>query len=214
MGRMAGDQFTVDTRPGPATVALETPTRRPRGLLLLGHGAAGGVDAVDLRAARDGALAAGWAVGRVTQPYRVAGRRTPPPASTLDGAWTEVVAAARDRVGPALPLVVGGRSSGARAACRTARALGAVGVLALAFPLHPPGRPERTRAGEIDRDLPTLIVNGDRDPFGVPEAGGLVEVVVRPGERHDLRGDPAAVGEAVRAWLSGLRVVTRPTVRR
>jgi predicted alpha/beta-hydrolase family hydrolase len=208
---MTGDQFTVDTDHGPAAVVLEG-QQAPRGLLVLGHGAAGSVDARDLLAVRDAAVADGWVVARVTQPYRVAGRRAPPQASTLDSAWTAVTAAVRARVGPAVPLVVGGRSSGARVACRTARALGAVGVLALAFPLHPPGRPDRSRAGELDPGVPTLVINGDRDPFGVPEAHGQVRVVVRPGEGHDLRRDPGAVAEAARSWLAGL--ATRSARRR
>jgi predicted alpha/beta-hydrolase family hydrolase len=152
-------------------------------------------------------------VVRVTQPYRVAGRRTPPAALILDEAWAAVVSVLRaDDAVADIPLLLGGRSSGARVACRTARALGAVGVVALAFPLHPPGRPEVSRAEEIDPDVPTLIINGDRDPFGVPdreavsaigEPGSLVEVIVRPGDRHDLRKDPAALGRAVVEWLRG-----------
>jgi len=211
----------VPTPRGEAVVLLEVPAlRRPasgrtgpgiRSLLVLGHGAGGDVDTADLVAVRDAALGAGVIVARVTQPYRVLGRRSPPPAATLDEAWVAAVSAIRDQVAalaagrkdvaPDLPLVVGGRSSGARVACRTGRGLGAVGAVALAFPLHPPGRPESSRAGELDPALPTLVVNGDRDPFGVPVAAGAVEVLVRPGERHDLRKDPAAVGEAVAAWL-------------
>jgi predicted alpha/beta-hydrolase family hydrolase len=166
----------------------------------VGHGASGGVETVDLNAAREAARDAGLAVARVTQPYRVQGRRVPPAAPVLDEAWTVVVAAVRERVGAA-PLVVGGRSSGARVACRTAHALGAIGVLALAFPLHPPGRPTMTRAAELDARVPTLVVNGDRDPFGVPEPAGLIRVVVRPGDRHDLRRDPPGLREIVGDWL-------------
>lgn len=157
------------------------------------------MDAQDLLAVRDAALAASVMVARVTQPYRVRGRRAPAPAGQLDQAWSAVVSALR----PAgVPLVVGGRSSGARVACRTARALGAVGIVALAFPLYPPGRPDRSRAAELLTGLPTLVVNGDRDPFGVPSPGPGIEVRVRPGERHDLRRDPAAVAGAVLDWLS------------
>ncbi|GAA1773630.1 alpha/beta family hydrolase [Luedemannella helvata] len=191
----------VETPRGPAEVDWVLPAGRAKGLLVLGHGAGGSVDAPDLCAVRDAAQAVGFAVARVTQPYRVAGRRAPPAASTLDEAWTTVVAALPGLTGVKRKLIVGGRSSGARVACRTARALGAVGVLALAFPLHPPGRPEVTRAGELDPTMPTLVINGDRDPFGVPEAGGAVEVVVLAGERHDLKRDPALVGAAARAWL-------------
>ena len=97
--------------------------------------------------------------------------------------------------------MVGGRSSGARVACRTAAELGAAGVLALAFPLHPPGRPDRSRAAELPGDVPTLVVNGDRDPFGVPEPSGVVEVAVRPGATHDLRKDLAGTGDIVLTWL-------------
>ena len=211
----------MPTPAGDALVVLEQGRGRPRGLLVLGHGAGGGITAVDLVAVRDEALRAGCAVARVTQPYRVAARRRPPPATAvLDTAWVAAVAATRERVaaaggaaggaagdtaglaaGPAAALVVGGRSSGARVACRTARAVGAVGVLALAFPLHPPGRPAVTRAAELDPGVDTLVINGERDPFGVPEADGLVRVVVLPGERHDLSRDPGAVAVAAMAWL-------------
>jgi predicted alpha/beta-hydrolase family hydrolase len=186
-----------------ARVALDEPAGPVGCLLVLGHGAGGGVDTVDLLAVRDAALGAGAAVARVLQPYRVAGRRAPAPAGQLDEAWTAVVAELR-RDGPCrpdAPIVVGGRSSGARVACRTARAVGAVGVLALAFPLHPPGKPDRSRLDELSTGVPTLVVNGANDPFGVPPPGGDVEVVIRPGERHDLRRDPAAVAVAAVEWL-------------
>jgi predicted alpha/beta-hydrolase family hydrolase len=97
-----------------------------------------------------------------------------------------------------------GRSSGARVAARTAAAVRATGVLALAFPLHPPGSPEKSRAGELDPSMPTLVLNGDADPFGIPEATGEVRVVVLPRERHDLRRDPAAMATAAVAWLTSL----------
>lgn len=172
----------------------------PASLLVLGHGAGGDVGAPDLVAVRDAAVAAGVAVALVTQPYRVAGRRAPAPAAHLDEAWRAVLDVLAERA-PGLPLIVGGRSSGARVACRTAGAVGAAGVVALAFPLHPPGNPTRSRADELLTGLPTLVVNGDRDPFGVPVAGPGVELVVLPGERHDLRKAPDAVGQAVVAWL-------------
>ena len=167
---------------------------------MLGHGAGGGIDAADLTAVRDVARTAQVALARVTQPYRVLGRRAPAPAGHLDDAFDEVVRELRRAVGD-LPLVAGGRSSGARVACRTAARTGAVGVLALAFPLHPPGRPEKSRLSELPTDLPTLVVNGDRDPFGVPPAAGPVRVVVRPGERHALDVDPAGTAAVVLAWL-------------
>src|SRR3954469_17977753 len=141
------------------------PAGPPVSVLFLGHGAGGGVDAPDLVALTETATASGVRVVLVTQPYRVAGRRAPAPAGQLDEAWTAVVAHYRV---PELPLIFGGRSSGARVACRTAPTLGAAGGLALAFPRPPPGRPDKSRAEELPTAIPTLVLNGDRDPFGVP----------------------------------------------
>lgn len=191
----------IITPHGPAGMELEWPVGPPAALLVLGHGAGGGVNAPDLLALRDAALAAGLAVARVTQPYRLAGRRAPAPARQLDVAWTVVLSVLRARC-PGIPLVVGGRSSGARVACRTADAVGAAGVVALAFPLHPPGRPERSRAAELPASVPTLVVNGDRDPFGMPVAAvPTVRVITRPGERHELRKDPLGTAAVVLDWL-------------
>ncbi|WBB54921.1 alpha/beta family hydrolase [Verrucosispora sp. WMMD573] len=190
----------LDTPRGAARVDTDQPSGPSRALLVLGHGAGGDVDAPDLVALRDAAVTAGLVVVRVTQPYRVAGRRAPAPAGQLDEAWSAVLTVLRRRH-PGVPLVVGGRSSGARVACRTATAVGAAGVVALAFPLHPPGRPERSRAGELVTGVPTLVVNGERDPFGVPEPGQGIRVVVRPGERHDLRGDPVGTAALALDWL-------------
>jgi hypothetical protein len=190
--------LVIDTPRGPAEVHVTDPAGPPVSQLVLGHGAGGDVDAPDLARVHDAAVAAGVRVALVTQPYRVAGRRAPAPAPQLDEAWTAVVRAVAE---PGLPLLLGGRSSGARVACRTAAGLGAAGVLALAFPLHPPGRPERSRAGELPADRPTLVVNGDRDPFGIPEPSPGVEVVVRPGATHDLRKDLSGTADAVLAWL-------------
>jgi predicted alpha/beta-hydrolase family hydrolase len=190
--------MTLETPRGPAAVAVTDPSGPVLGLLVLGHGAGGGVDAPDLVAVHDAAVAAGVRVALVTQPYRVAGRRAPAPAGHLDEAWVSVVSALRV---PELPLIVGGRSSGARVACRTAATLGAAGVLALAYPLHPPGKPEKSRAGELPDTVPTLAVNGDRDPFGVPSPGGVVEVAVRPGAVHDLRKDLPGTVAIVLEWL-------------
>jgi uncharacterized protein len=192
----------VTTEYGPARVDLDAPPLPPVSLLVLGHGAGGSVDAPDLVAVRDAALRSAVFVARVTQPYRVAGRRSPAPALQLDAAFIAAVAAAHTHAGGELPLLVGGRSSGARVACRTAGAVGAVGVVALAFPLHPPGRPDRSRAAELPSDVPTLVVNGDRDAFGVPEGGGAVEVAVRPGEAHALRREPRATAAIVVDWLA------------
>jgi predicted alpha/beta-hydrolase family hydrolase len=188
---------TIETPFGPAGLELDRPDGVSRGVLALGHGAGGGSTAPDLVAVRDAAVAAGFTVARVTQPYRVAGRRAPAPAAQLDTAWLAVTA-----VLDGVPLIVGGRSSGARVACRTAVAAGAVGVLALAFPVHPPGRPERSRLPELDTGLPTLVVSGERDPFGMPPEGPGREVVVIPGAVHDLRKDLEAVAGAVTGWLA------------
>lgn len=188
----------LQTPRGPAVIRITDPDGPPASTLVLGHGAGGGVDAPDLTRVHAATVAAGVRVVLVTQPYRVAGRRAPAPAGHLDEAWTTVV---RQIATPGVPLLVGGRSSGARVACRTAGALGAAGVLALAFPLHPPGRPERSRAAELPAGLPTLVVNGDRDPFGVPAATGLIEVALRPGATHDLRKDLAGTAEVVLEWL-------------
>ncbi|GAB1694246.1 alpha/beta family hydrolase [Krasilnikovia sp. M28-CT-15] len=190
--------YTIETARGPAGIRVSEPAGPPLALLVLGHGAGGGVEAPDLTRVHDVAVAAGVRVALVTQPYRMAGRRAPAPAGHLDEAWT---AAVGQLAVPGLPLICGGRSSGARVACRTAGALGAAGVLALAFPLHPPGRPERSRAGELPTEIPTLVVNGDRDPFGLPQAVGAVRVIVRPGATHDLRKDLAGTGDAVLGWL-------------
>ncbi|HTJ32422.1 MAG TPA: alpha/beta family hydrolase [Dactylosporangium sp.] len=171
-------------------------------LLVLGHGAGGDVDASDLVAVHDAALARGVAVALVTQPYRVAGRRAPAPAGQLDEAWLAVIE--HLRAGLAFSrLVVGGRSSGARVACRTAQEAGADRILALAFPLHPPGRPEKSRAEELDSGVPTLVLNGDRDTFGVPQPRPGVTVRVLPGETHGLSKNPAAVAAAAIDFVVG-----------
>jgi hypothetical protein len=169
--------------------------------VLLGHGAGGGVGAPDLVAATRAATAAGVHVALVEQPYRVAGRRAPAPARQLDAAWLAVAEDLGERWFPGLPLLFGGRSSGARVACRTAADGGAVAVLCLAFPLHPPGRPERSRQAELDAvDVPTLVVQGERDPFGRPEPAHHRELVLVPGD-HSLKADLDAVSRAVGEWL-------------
>jgi predicted alpha/beta-hydrolase family hydrolase len=191
-------QFEVDTPSGPALVALDQP-RRTAALLILGHGAGGGVDAPDLRAVRDAALGEQIAVARVTQPYRVAGRRSPAPAVRLDEAWLAAVAAVRRRRGLArLAVVVGGRSSGARVACRTAATTGAVAVVALGFPLSPPGRPLVSRLEELEQPrVPVLVVQGERDAFGVPPPAPGRRIVVVAGADHSLRKNTGAVADAV-----------------
>ncbi len=193
---------------GLAEAVVERPKGNARSLLVLGHGAGGGVDAPDLVAVTHAALEHGVAVARVTQPYRVAGRRAPAPAGHLDEAWLAAVKVLHAGRNAQLPLIVGGRSSGARVACRTSIETGATAVLALAFPLHPPGHPERSRDPELRTGLPTLVINGDRDPFGIPDAGESVEVAVRPGARHDLRADLRGTSALVIDWLCRLNLAT------
>ncbi|MGH3911973.1 MAG: alpha/beta hydrolase family protein, partial [Pseudonocardiaceae bacterium] len=140
-------------------------------------------------------------VALVEQPYRVEGRRAPAPARQLDEAWLAVTARLAEGVFADLPLVFGGRSSGARVACRTAAAGGALAVLCLAFPLHPPGRPDKSRHDELDRvDVPVLVVQGDRDPFGRPEPRAGREIVLLSDD-HSLKANSVAVGRAVAEWL-------------
>ncbi|HET7449195.1 MAG TPA: alpha/beta family hydrolase [Gaiellaceae bacterium] len=197
------DILEIATPHGPAHAHLR-PTDGARGGLVLGHGAGGGVDAPDLVAAARAARAAGFSVALVEQPYRVAGRRSPAPAAQLDAAWTAVVAELRRGALAGVPLVAGGRSSGARVACRTAAATGAAGVLCLAFPVHPPGRPEKSRLDELAAvQVPVLVIQGERDPFGMPpDAPG--RTVVRIAGDHGLKADRAALESAVAAWLSSV----------
>jgi len=176
----------------------------PAATLVLGHGASGGPEAPDLVAAREAARSEGIAVVLVEQPYRVAGRRAPPRAPQLDAAWVSVVEqlAARELTGAR--LIAGGRSLGARVACRTADGTGAVAVLCLAFPLEPPsrgGKPRQSRLAELDAvQVPTLVVQGERDPFGLPPPARLRQVVAVAGD-HGLKADVGAVAAAIQRWL-------------
>jgi uncharacterized protein len=190
----------VETPHGPARVHLH-PAGAPRAALVLGHGAGGGVESRDLAAVTEMAQAESVSVALVEQPYRVAGRRSPAPAKQLDAAWTAVVDHLRGGDLHDLPLIVGGRSLGARVACRTAEATGAAAVLCLAFPVHPPGRPEKSRLEELDAvTLPTLVVQGQSDPFGMPPPGPHREIAQVKGD-HGLKADLDAVTAAVRDWL-------------
>jgi predicted alpha/beta-hydrolase family hydrolase len=197
----------LDTPHGPARAHVHR-VARARGALVLGHGAGGGVAAPDLLAATEAALEERVSVALVEQPYRVAGRRSAAPARWLDAAWVAVVQQLRAGELRRVPLIVGGRSSGARVACRTAADVGAAGVLCLAFPLRPPAR-----AGAAERPsrlpelhavtVPLLIVQGANDRFGMPRADrAAAREVVRVRGDHSLRSDSAAVAEAVRAWLA------------
>jgi uncharacterized protein len=205
----------LDTPHGTANAHLH-PADDPGAALILGHGAGGGVGAPDLVAATESARDEGITVALVEQPYLVAGRRSPAAARKLDAAWTTAVdqLAAGDLEG--LPLVVGGRSLGARVACRTAEANDAVAVLCLAFPLQPPQRrsakePSPSRLPELDAvKVPMLVVQGERDRFGMPSATARRTVVQVPGD-HSLRTEPDAVAAAVREWLPG---VTAGAMRR
>ncbi len=209
MAPAVDDPIEVPTRHGPARVHLQK-VRGATAVLVLGHGAGGGVGAPDLVAASAAAQAAGVSVVLVEQPYRVAGRRSPAPAGQLDAAWIDVLTWLRGgrgeprlRTPRGLPVVTGGRSSGARVACRTAAEVGAIAVLCLAFPVHPPGRgddPAYSRLPELDAvAVAVLVVQGERDPFGMPpDAPG--RTVVRVGGDHSLR-QAAAVREAVAGWL-------------
>lgn len=197
----------VGTPHGPARAHLH-PAEEPRAALVLGHGAGGGVGAKDLLAATEAARSEGVSVALVEQPYRVAGRRSPAPAAQLDTAWIAVVEHLRAGELRDLPLVTGGRSLGARVACRTAEATGAVAVLCLAFPLLPPrrasGKPPQTRLPELDAvQVPVLVVQGENDRFGMPPAGPRRTVARVPGD-HSLRTDLDAVAVAVREWLPGV----------
>jgi predicted alpha/beta-hydrolase family hydrolase len=174
----------------------------PPFLLVLTHGAGGGVEGADLLAARQAGLNLGAAVARAVQPYRVRGARAPGSAARQDAAWLEIAGALRARF-PSVPLVQGGRSNGARVACRTAPAAGARAVLALAFPLHPPGHPDRSRASELQQaETDVLVINGSADPFGVPEPAGRVRVVVLPGATHALARQDSEIRAAVQQWLA------------
>jgi uncharacterized protein len=198
--------FEIDTPYGPARAHLHL-VSEPRAALVLGHGAGGGVEAPDLVAATEAARSEGIIVALVEQPYRVAGRRSPPRAPQLDAAWIAVVERLRAEELAGLPLVVGGRSLGARVACRTVETTGAVAVLCLAFPLEPPrraGKPPQSRLAELDAvTVPLLIVQGERDPFGMPPPDRSREVVHVPGD-HGLKADLDAVAAAVRGWLAGV----------
>jgi predicted alpha/beta-hydrolase family hydrolase len=190
----------IETPHGPARVEVHC-AEEGRAALLLGHGAGGGLASPDLVAVTRAATGVGVHVALVEQPYRVMGRRAPAPAAQLDAAWLAVVADLGERWFPELFLIFGGRSSGARVACRTADRGDAAAVLCLAFPVHPPGRPDKNRHTELDAvEVPTLVVQGDRDPFGQPQPAHHRDVVLVPGD-HSLKADVEAVSRASSEWL-------------
>ena len=210
-------RISITTPAGEAAATVSPAVGRARALLVLGHGAGGGIEAADLRALAAALPGQGITVALVEQPWRVAGRKVAPAPKTLDTGWLPVVA--RLTAEHPLPLVVGGRSAGARVACRTAAATGAAGVLALSFPLHPPGRPERSRAEELlGSGVPTLVVQGATDPFGRPEEFPALPPTHRllglPQGNHSFAAPKSApltpeallarITDAVAAWLLAL----------
>ncbi|MEU9717130.1 alpha/beta family hydrolase [Streptomyces sp. NPDC047976] len=204
---------TVDAPAGEARITWHT-ARAAKLVLALGHGAGGGIEARDLQALAAALPARGVTVALVEQPWRVAGKKVAAAPKVLDEGWRAVWPALGR---PGLPVVAGGRSAGARVACRTAAELGAAGVLALSFPLHPPGKPEKSRAEELlGAGRPVLVVQGGRDPFGRPEEfpAGEYELVEVPFGDHgfavpkkaDLTQDEAlaVITDAAAPWLAGL----------
>lgn len=199
----------IETPLGPARA--HTTDGGTRGTLVLGHGAGGGVESADLLEVTAEAAAAGWRVVRVEQPWRVAGQRIAPAPPRLDEGWHAVLTALRAGGLITGPLVLGGRSAGARVACRSAAGQQAAGVLALAFPLHPPGRPEKNRAGELTAvEMPIVVVQGETDAFGRPEDVAAVlsgrpgaSVYAVPGD-HALKKDVHVVAAAAMSWLDDL----------
>ncbi|MFI9537162.1 alpha/beta family hydrolase [Nocardia fusca] len=192
----------IETNSGPAEAEIDYPDAPPF-LLVFTHGAGGGVDSADITTVRDTALAAGGVVARVLQPYRVAGRRAPGKPEPQDRAWVELVGALRAQLGPQLPLVQGGRSNGARVACRTAVEVGARGVVAVSFPLHPPGKPEKSRRDELlaAGTAEVVVINGGSDPFGIPDAADAAEVRVIPGQPHSFRKGFDTIAETLVPWF-------------
>lgn len=198
----------INTAEGTALAEVTRPAEDGAGhafLLVLTHGSGGRVATPDVLAVQAAGLRLGAVAALVTQPYRVKGQRAPGNADRQDAAWAEVIGVLRGSIGAGLPLIQGGRSNGARVACRTAQAVGARGVIALAFPLHPPGRPERSRAAELAMAGPdVLVINGRNDPFGVPRRAAGRRLVVLDGETHALSRHPDAVGRAAGSWLRKL----------
>jgi predicted alpha/beta-hydrolase family hydrolase len=196
----------IETPSGPARAHLH-PAEQPAGALVLGHGAGAGIDGPDLAAATEAAVKSRFSVALVEQPYRVAGRRAPAPAKRLDEAWLTVIEHLQAKQLSRLPLIVGGRSLGARVACRTVDPTGAAAVLCLAFPLLPPRRgdkPPQSRLPELEAvTVPVLIVQGESDRFGMPPEGPRRKVVRVRGD-HGLKSDPEAIAAAVAGWLPGL----------
>ncbi|MDQ1743336.1 MAG: uncharacterized protein QOE23_1675 [Pseudonocardiales bacterium] len=201
-------RLTIQTPVGPAIVELDA-VADARRLLVIGHGAGGGIDAPDLLAVGKSCLARGISVARVLQPYRVAGKKGVPQTGTLDQAWRAVIASlGRRKATAGLEFVYAGRSSGARVACRCAADESsrprAIAVVALAFPLHPPGRPDKSRLAELAGvPVPVLVVQGLNDPFGMPPPAPGRRIEQVPGD-HGLKRGTAGIGELVAGWIEAL----------
>ena len=220
MARLGIMQALVPTPAGEARITrFPAAAAEPlRALLVLGHGAGGGIQAADLQVLAAALPARGVEVALVEQPWRVAGKKIAPPPKTLDTAWEPVIEHLRGSGGDdhsGLLHIVGGRSAGARVACRTGLGTGAGAVLALAFPLHPPGKPEKSRAGELlGTGLPTLVVQGAADPFGTaaefPALPATHRLVALPAGNHEFAvrktQEPvlATLAEAVATWIDDL----------
>jgi predicted alpha/beta-hydrolase family hydrolase len=203
----------VGTDAGDARITWH-PARKPRLVLAVSHGAGGGIEARDLRALAEVLPGHGVTVALVEQPWRVAGKKVAPAPKTLDVGWRGIWPALAE---PGLPVISGGRSAGARVACRTAVELGAHAVLALSFPLHPPGKPEKSRADELlGAGVPTLVVQGGNDPFGRPDEfpDGDYELIEVPYGDHgfavpkraplDQEQAVAVITDAVVKWIGSL----------
>jgi predicted alpha/beta-hydrolase family hydrolase len=207
----------IDTPGGPASAEIFAPAKgKPKRTLVLGHGAGGGTGARDLQALAQALPALGTSVVLVEQPWRLAGKKVAGPPPTLDVAWIAVLADLRKAKLLSPTLIVGGRSAGARVACRTATTVGAAACLALSFPLHPPGRPERSRVDELlGAGVPTLVVQGEKDSFGGPPEFPPGTVIARvPAADHGFKvparaelgqaGALALITDAVAAWIGEL----------
>lgn len=205
----ADETRLLDTPEGPGRARLHYPRESSiRGTILLGHGAGGQKDSADLARLATKLPAEGWVVALVDQPWRVAGRKIASLPPRLDAAFVPMATALFS--GPSAlprPFVTAGRSAGARVGCRTAAAVDADAVVALSFPLHPPGQPSRSRyaelAGALELRLPLVVVQGERDPFGAPEelrTAGLEEELLAP-VRGTHTPNPGDVLTAVSTFL-------------
>jgi uncharacterized protein len=191
---MASTVMPVDTLQGPGRFFVDL-AERPRSILVLGHGASGGVGSADLELLADNLPGLGISVVRFEQPWRTAGRKVGAPPPRLDEAWCASLEWLTEQKWAQQPLVVGGRSAGARVACRTASELNPTAIVCLAFPLHPPGRPQKTRLEELTTPtVPRLVLQGSKDSFGTAEEirtainrAPDITVVELPGADHSYR---------------------------